>query len=368
MEGRFRDTLGEWFKRFAVSSERDGSFLYAIISAGVAENPFVVGLLEKAPPRQRRPVLLFAIVHDLLLEGLTHPLATTFPTVAWQRGVPRTFVSDEELVSLFVDLCHQQQTRIEREMLTRFTQTNEVGRVSAIRPALVDIARRFDQNIALVDLGSSAGLALRLDHYRYRVDDDLFGNEDSQVTVELEVREGHPPRGVPTISWAKGIDQNPMNPADAHDARWLLACQWTDHLDRFQRLHYALKEAANDPSRPEVVKGDIVATVSAVAEQAPKDAHLVITHTWVATYLTPETRARLRTLIAQLSRTRSVTWLFEENSVEVPDLFIPTGEPYSRSATALVEIEGKDGELLSPQRIGDCHDHGRWIRWWGYSD
>lgn len=363
-------TLPLWFRRLAKTSWSDGAPLYGRICEDLADDEYALELLGSAPVRQRRPVLLFAIVQNLLLEEVTHPLADYFPSVAWTRGrrkkEPTSVASD-----LFIDLCKRYESRIRSELVTRSTQTNEVGRLSAIRPGLLAIAQAVDEPIALIDLGSSAGLALRLDRYRYRCHGphldavEYRNNADSEVVVDCEVRRGLPPEGMPHLAWAAGIDASPVDIDDESARRWLLACQWSDHVDRFIRLHAALDEAVRTVRRPKVRKGDLLEVIDEVAADAPREAHLVFTHTWVATYLSPQGRERLRHSIERVSKTRPVSWLFAENPVEVPDLGIPLGPSFDRSATALVAITCDKGVMSEPRRIADTHHHGRWLDWWG---
>ena len=78
--------LREHFIAFADTVERDGGSTYPTICRGVAADEEVLSLLDGAPLMQRRPLLLLAAVHFLLLSGTEHPLADFYDTV---RVVPR---------------------------------------------------------------------------------------------------------------------------------------------------------------------------------------------------------------------------------------------------------------------------------------
>ena len=58
---------------------------------------------------------------------------------------------------------------IERLVATRSTQTNEVGRCTALLPGLCPIASQYEwgEPLSLLDLGTSAGLNLLFDDYGY---------------------------------------------------------------------------------------------------------------------------------------------------------------------------------------------------------
>ena len=61
---------------------------YPAICRAVADDDDVLSLLDGAPLPQRRPLLLLAAVHFLLLSGAEHPLAAFYDTVGVVRGIP----------------------------------------------------------------------------------------------------------------------------------------------------------------------------------------------------------------------------------------------------------------------------------------
>ena len=79
-------TLPDQFRAFAESSARDGAITYGAICRGAADDPELLDLVARAPVTQRRPNLLLAAVHFLLLGGTPHALATHYDTVAAYLG------------------------------------------------------------------------------------------------------------------------------------------------------------------------------------------------------------------------------------------------------------------------------------------
>lgn len=73
------------FEQHAVVHRRR-SPLYAKICRAVAGDDEALALMHSAPQAQRRPTLLLAAIHDLLLAGTEHELAAHVPTVAAGRA------------------------------------------------------------------------------------------------------------------------------------------------------------------------------------------------------------------------------------------------------------------------------------------
>ena len=63
---------------------------------------------------------------------------------------------------------------------------------------------------------------------------------------------------LPPIAGRSGIDAHPIDPTSEDGAHWLLACLWPDNLPRFARLRGALAIARTATDRPTVTRGDII--------------------------------------------------------------------------------------------------------------
>ena len=323
--------------------------------------------------RQRRPNLLLAAVHFLLLHGTAHPLADHYDTVhsftGGGDGPPGDLVAD------FKDFVMVNRAELLALIAERSTQTNEVGRCTALLPALATIAagHRDGRPLWLLDLGTSAGLNLLFDSYAYtyRQQSDGAtldaGRSGALVHLDCDVRgelRDLPALDLPPIAGRTGIDALPIDPTSEDGADWLLACLWPDNLPRFDRLRGALATARLTPDPPTVYRGDIVETLPGVVEDIAPDGPLVVFHSWVAAYLSPERQTQLVETVQALARTRLVHYLYAEAPVEAPGLPTPPSpSPSSTShlVTALVHL-APDG---SPAvRLADMHHHGKWLHWW----
>jgi hypothetical protein len=369
------EPLGDQFRDFAAVVHRDGGITYAAICRTVAENDDVLSLLAGAPIPQRRPLLLLAAVHFLLLSGAEHPLAAFYDTVGLVRGRPDGPLPRGDVGAAFADFCRIHRAELERLIATRSTQTNEVGRCSSLLPGLCHIAAQYsrEEPLSLLDLGTSAGLNLLFDDYAYtyRAATDgalrTAGMADSQVALECTARDDLadlPELHVPHIAHRVGLDLAPVDPFSDDQARWLLACLWPDNLARFGRLRAALANvrAAADPPRLE--RGDLLTDLPRVVATMPGDGPLVVFHSWVAAYLSKEEQQSLAGQVAGLGADRPVHHLYCESPYETPGLPTPPS-PVPREgpdlATALVHVSPGGGSSV---RLADTHPHGYWIRWW----
>ncbi|HEY2215626.1 MAG TPA: DUF2332 domain-containing protein [Acidimicrobiales bacterium] len=365
-------SLADQFRFFAESCERDGATTYATICRGVADDETLLQLTGQAPEAQRRPNILLAAVHFLLLHGASDPLADHYDSVWSWRHEPMPAPS-HGVVEDFHAFCVNHQSELLDLVSRRRTQTNEVGRCTALLPGLAEIAGAYPdgQPFSLLDLGTSAGLNLLFDRYgyQYRQQHDqatiTAGLADSPVQLDCVVRNDLatlPSLATPVVTHRAGLDLSPINPRSDDEALWLLACLWPDQLPRFNRLKGALAVAQSLPDPPVLHRGDLVDDLERVADTLPSDRPLVIFHSWVAAYLTEQRQAELVTAVTDLNRFRPVHYLYAESPIETTGLPTPPS-PQPRDvdhATALVHIPPAG----APQRLADLHPHGRWLQWW----
>ena len=365
--------LADHFRGLAATVERDGGVIYPAICRGVADDARVLSLLDHTPLQQRRPLLLLAAVHLLLLSGVDHPLAAHYDTVAQVRGTPYE-PSADDVSTVFTAFCEEHRHEVQQVIGYRTTQTNEVGRCAALLPGLCHIAARYDWEVplSLLDLGSSAGLNLLFDDYAYtyRSSTDegvlMAGTVTSAVSIECSARDdvsALPDLRLPTMNERVGLDLSPLDPFSDDAALWLLACQWPDNPPRFGRLRAALSNVRASENPPRLEQGDMVADLQRVAASMTGTNPLVVFHSWVAAYLDENQQRMLAAEVRSLGSERPVHHLYCETPFETPGLPTPPS-PVPREgpdlATALVHI-GPEGET---ERLADTHPHGSWIRWW----
>jgi hypothetical protein len=259
----------DWYRGFADREARDVSPLYEEFALGVAKDADVLAFLHTLPEAKRQPNLLFGAVKYLT-------------GVMSDYGAFRAFV-----------VSHMEDLR--QLMSSRSTQTNEPGRCAVLLPLLAALT----QPIALLEVGASAGLCLLPDRYRYDYGGRRVGPADSPVTFPCEPRGSIPvPEAVPEVAWRLGVDLRPLDVTDPDTGRWLSALVWAGDTEREDRLRAAIRVASSDP--PAVISGDLLSETTTLAASATSDATLVVFHSAVMPYLSPEDRTRLIEIVSQL--------------------------------------------------------------------
>lgn len=332
--------------------------LYRAITAAIATDARVLEMVARSPEGQRVPNLILAAVHDRLLAGADHPLADMYPSVSGRAGDP------ERAAALFLAFCAAHEAELAPILAARATQTNEVGRAAFILPALAELAREGVERVALIDLGTSAGLNLCVDRYGVRYSTGLVaGDAKSTVQVSAELLGPHAPsleRGVPEIALRRGMDRAPLDLGRAEDQRWLLACVWPDQLERFARLRAAIEIAKRE--RPVVVTGSLPGDVEPLVADVDPSLHVVFLTTWVLAYLSDAERAATDEAIARVGARRDATWILAEVPQNLP--FAVQG--FDAHSTVLARAAWRSGARTNAA-LARVHGHGTFVEWrsWG---
>ena len=351
-------TFARQFDEFAATCERRAP-LYSSLSSGIAQDPELAGLLRFAPPTQRLPVLLFAVVHHLVLEDPSSALGRWYPNLTHEPRPP----ADADLMPTFGAFVDTNIDEIRVLLATRSTQTNEVGRCGFFLPALGIVAAEVGP-LAHIDVGASGGLNLLLDRFEYRYTDaeGNVGHVGAPSTVLLEVQTTGPvpiPDHLPTIAAGCGIDRSPIDVTDEIEARWLEACVWPDQADRFHRLVAAIDIARRH--RPELIVGDAVEALAPTVERLGEFGHPVVTNSWVLNYLTPAARVAYLAELDRIGSRRDLSWIYAEAPALIPEL---PNEPDPKDAqrTVLSLARWRNG-TRTVDHLATCHPHGFWIHW-----
>ena len=305
------------YAEFAVRETRGVSPTYERLSLAIATDETILALLHTVPPPNRQPNLLLGVVR-LLGGPVDDPAA-------------------------FHDFTVANWPVIEAELRTRATQTNEIGRCALLLPVLASLP----QPLALLEVGTAAGLSLYPDRYTYRYGDQEIGS--SGPILDCALTGTAPPTRLPEVVWRAGLDLNPLDVTNPADVAWLEALIWPEHHHRRDRLRAAAAIAAADP--PSLIRGDLVDDLRSLAAQAPAGATLVVFHTSVL-YQVPSAR---RVMFVERVRELSGHWISVEGSDVLPHYAMPPTPD-----EALYNVLALDGTPLAWTR-----GHGQAMAWFG---
>lgn len=347
-----RTDLAGQFREFAETFARR-SPLYGRLAAAIAEDAMLLGLLDDAPADQRRPVLLFAAVHHLVLEGHGGELAPHFTSIDDASTDP---------VRELHALVDRHRDELHRLITTRSVQTNEVGRCAAIVP-LHDAIRREVGATSLLEVGASAGLLLNFHQYAYRYDDGPWIGADAPVRITCTTRgvarEVGLPHDVIAPHAALGLDRAPVDLDDPDAVRWLEACMWPEETGRRERLLAAIALART--TRPEIREADAVEDVAAVLRERSSLGHPVVLTSWTLAYLDEAARRRFVDELENFGRHDDLSWVILESPADTAGLPIPTTSP-PESITVVALVTWRSGRR-SVRRVATMHPHGATLRW-----
>ncbi len=325
----------EVYRDFAEAAAEE-SPCFADWARGVVDDPDVLAWLDSLPAAKRQPNLVFAAAR-------------------W-HGVPAPGPYAGLRAALLED-----GGAIRRTILERSTQTNEVGRLASLLPALAGIAAATDRPLALVELGASAGLTLYPDRMAYRWSGEASRSLDPEPgewppapVLPCETRGPVPlPAALPAVAWRGGIDLNPLEVTDDDQMAWLATLVWPEHEDRRARLAAATAVARHDP--PVLVRGDLIEELGATVATAARHGEVVVMHSAVAAYLEEDRRRALVTRMLDLVRRGECHWVSNEGPLVLPEV-TSTGPamPPGRHDFVL----GLDGRATAW-----AHGHGRRVEW-----
>jgi hypothetical protein len=241
-----------------------------------------------APYEDARVLRVLGGIHRVVLAGDAPGLAAHYPSTGGDADAAAAWPG-------FLALVADPPPPL-LDALTRPPQTNEVGRSIPLLGGMLVAAAETGMPLRLRELGSSAGLNLRLDRYWFEQDGAGWGDPTSKVRF-TEFWPGARPlfdRGA-TIVDRRGCDRDPID-ATSEDGRLsLLSYVWPDQVQRFKVLEAALEAARDTPvTIDRADAGDWLAWQ--LGELEPGTV-TVVYHSVFWQYLTDDTRS---TIVTQL--------------------------------------------------------------------
>ena len=336
-----KERLSAWFRNFAEKECKGSSKLYEHLSHQIAKDDEVLAVSSMAMEGQPVPNLLFGAVHFLLLKNADHPLREYYPSLT---DVP---LNVKDSFPHFKDFCLENRDAVISILETRRVQTNEVRRTAYLYPSFCHVYDIAKKPLSLIEIGTSAGLQLLWDQYKYSYgDNEVCGNPSSPVHIESEIKGGRKPvfqKNSPPVASRTGLDLHVCDLTDPDTALWLKALIWPEHKERLQLFEQAADYFIQQPAK--LMEGDGIALLREVIRDIPLDQAVCIFHTHVANQIPEHVKVQLMDTFKEIGRQRDVFHL------------------YNNMWDGKLHLDYMLDGVLYENIIGETDGHARWFTW-----
>lgn len=294
---------------------------------GVVGDPEVQQWLSTLPRIKQQPNLVFAAAR-------------------W-HGVPAPGPYEGLRAALLAD-----DGTIRQTIMTRATQTNEVGRLATLVPAFATLVG--EEPVSLVEIGASAGLCLYPDRWGYAWSTDAgVVSVGPEPRLECAVSGPAPLPDAPIrVARRAGVDLNPLPVTDPDAMAWLTTLVWPEQDQRRRVLAHGVEVARAD--LPQVSRGDLLERLPTLVAEAASAGPVVVFHSAVIAYLEDDERGVFRELIGDLVTDGACHWVSNEAPNVLPDLAAAAGVR-APSGRFVLGIDGRP--------VAWTHGHGRSLDW-----
>ncbi len=348
-EPRRRRTMAHWFRTQARRCRELDSRLYAdlltraagdIEAGGPCWATLAAYQLDRDSPVDLPALRFMAALHRLALEGRA-------PALAAELAAPDAAVGADRAWRAVLDTVTRERDTV-RRLLDDPVQTNEVGRCRTLLGGFLQIAQATGRPLRLLELGASAGLNLRWDHYRYETSRATWGPPASPVRFRYEFVEGHPSFAIgATVVERRGCDLSPIDAASKPGQLNLMSHVWADQPERLRLLRAAFDVAGQVPVRVDRTAAD--AWIAGALRTPAPGVTTVVFHSAFSLYVGRRGWMRLRQAIEDAGRRATadapLAWLRLEHA----------GADYG---LRLVTWPGQTDRMLAT-----ADAHGGHIRW-----
>jgi hypothetical protein len=285
---------------------------------------------------------LMGAVHRLILEGRAPQLARFYPSVGG------TVVLDAAWEAFRATLREQLQAL--RQLVRLPVQTNEVGRCGALLGGFLLIAGRTGLPLRLLEIGSSAGLNLRWDRFRYTWSGGAWGDQASPVVLkDVFNGEAPPPFGEAHVVERRGCDPRPIDASSPEGRLTLLSFIWPEQHERRCLLEAALQVARAVPCQIDCARA-AEWLKSHLAEPVPGRA-TVLFHSIVWQYLSREERQHMAQIVEEASSIATAAapfaWLRMEPGEESAEVRLRICPGFADQLVAVAGYHGARAKWLA---------------------
>lgn len=231
-------------------------------------------------------------------------------------------------------------------------QTNEAGRSWGFAAAMLWLSDQgLPSRFECLEIGSSAGINLMMDRYRYDLGGVVVGPDDAAMDFAPEWRGLPPPSRPIEIASLKGCDVAPLDLRDPAQALRLTSYVWPEHAIRFERIRAAVGAAKLRPPRLLAMNAADFVERELALPQAPGTTRMLM-HSIVWQYMPEDQQRRVsRAMEAAAMRAspdKGLAWV----QLEANRTLLNHGLTVRRWPGG--------GE---PEMLAGAHAHGAWVEW-----
>ena len=287
---------------------------------------------------------------SLRLTGGLHALVLAGADGALLAAYPPNEASDAALAEALAEAISRNDGFL-HDYLNSAPQTNEVARSGMLLPGFLTIARETGLPLAIREIGSSAGLNLVFDRFRYVYGEAVWGDENSPVVLSPEVRGGKPVllEGDLRIVSRAGSDISPVDIAGEAERNRLLSYVWADQALRFSRIEAAIGLAKE--AQVSVAKADAADFVRQELANRRDGEAFVLSHSIMWQYMPQSSKDAIHAALEEAGKGATRDAPIARLRME------PLGDA-PHATLSLTSWPGGD-----TRRLAKCDFHGRWIEW-----
>lgn len=345
------EELADAFRSQARGCALTGSPIYAELLERAADDVAAGGLFADlvstyrgVPMLDALPLRVLGAVHALVLAGRAPALAKFYPSGGGSYEADGAFRA-------LCEVCDAHRDELRDAAASLRVQTNEVKRSAVLAPGFLRIAARTRLPLRIREIGSSAGLNLLFDRYRYEFGPHRYGDPASPLLLTTKWEGVAPDLGAPLeVIDRRGCDLAPFDVRDPEHRLRLESFVWPEQLERLARLRAAFEIAMREPPAIETTgAGDFLAAQTA---QRVDGVATVVFHSVMWWYVPEAERLRIADIMeragARATRTAPLAWLrMEGMRLEETELRLRLWP------------DGGDTHLAN------AHWHGASVRWLG---
>ncbi|WP_413364383.1 DUF2332 domain-containing protein [Lysinibacillus sp. 3P01SB] len=335
------DCYQQAFLQFAEQQAQESSRLYEYLCGEIINDEELMTIIRDIPLSQPKPNLFFAAIH-YLVKKYEEPLGAYFASLT-DYPLPA-----EQSFQPFRQFALKHQDELRELFRTKLVQTNEVSRAAYLYPIIADIHQSCGKPLALLEIGTSAGLLLGLDHYHYEYQNGPSICLTADTLTIFSENRGEPlPSSVfrhPIVQTRIGVDLHIVDLKETDHLEWMLALIWPEHKER--RRQFLKAKEVNDSIQKDFYEGDAITLLPHIIQTVPMDCQVVVFHTHVANQFPAELKEQLIKILQEISYDRSLYHV------------------YNNMYDANIHQDYIERGTTQPIRIMPAADgHGRWFVW-----